>query len=121
MAADEPFRRYEEIGAAFVNAAANRINGLLGGSQQKGASEADASQPTEDDPGRGDEPSERGRERRDHLIELVRTEIRSQLTSLGLATREDLADLRSRLDALESRLRDLETAEGEADPDGTES
>jgi hypothetical protein len=113
MAADEPFKRYEQAGAAFVDAAVNRLNGLFRGASGPGH---DATDREDDGTDRGDDGTDRAerwrrapRERTEHLIEVIRSEIRSQLHQLGLATQEDTADVRSRLEALESRLRVLES------------
>jgi len=103
MAADEPFKRYEQAGAAFIDAAVNRLNGLFGGASDR----ADDATGSREDRREGRRAA-RG-ERKEHLIEVIRSEVRSQLLQLGLATREDIADVRSRLEALESRVRDLES------------
>lgn len=116
MAADEPFKRYEQAGAAFVDAAVNRLNGFFGRPSDAGE-DADGGASGEDMAG-GHRRARR--ERADQLIETIRSEIRSQLLQLGLATREELDALRSRLDDLESRLADRE-GPGGPDPDGTTS
>jgi hypothetical protein len=87
MARDETFKRYEEAGVAFVESAWARATGLLRGLSDLGGS---APGPVEDLVGAG-------RERRDHLLELIRAEVRAQLAHLGLVTKEDLVALEERL------------------------
>jgi len=107
MAEEEPLKRFEQAGAAFVNAAYNRLDGFFKARSEPGDDERD--------PAEG-EPRAPRRERADQLIETIRSEIRSQLLHLGLATREELDEVRSRLDDLESRL-----GHDDSDPGGTSS
>lgn len=110
MAGDEPFKRYEQAGAAFFESAVNRLNGFFRGGSGPGGQES----------GPDGEGGAR-HERTEQLFETIRSEIRSQLTQLGLATREDIAGVRSRLDALESRLDDLESRLGSGGSAGVDS
>ena len=43
---------------------------------------------------------ERGRQGTDELLETIRSEIRCQVKALGLATRDDVARLEAKIDAL---------------------
>lgn len=92
MADDDTFKRYEEAGAAFVEAALGRAATLLRGLSDLGPSTVG---PIEDLLGAG-------RQRGDQLLGLIRAEVGAQLSPLGLATRADLAALEGRVSALES-------------------
>ncbi len=91
MGPDERLRRYQEVGADFIEAARARAEeflrdiGALGEAtgRQAGTTVGDL--------------RDSGRRGTDQLFELIRREIAAQLSGLGLATKADLADLERRL------------------------
>jgi len=91
MARDDRFRKYQEAGADFLETARARAEDFLrelskaGGSTQKQGKDA------------LDDLLEGSRKGTEQLIGSIRDEIRSQLSLLGLATKEDLASLERRL------------------------
>lgn len=91
MARDERFRKYQEAGADFLETARARAEDFLrelskaGGSTQRQGKDA------------LDDLLEGSRKGTEQLIGSIRDEIRSQLSLLGLATKEDLAALERRL------------------------
>src|SRR5262249_8720019 len=93
MAPDDLFRKYQEAGADFLEEARTRAEEFLrelakaSGATQKQAQDA------------FDELFEGSRKGTEHLMSWIRTEITSQLNQLGLATKEDLDALETRLTA----------------------
>lgn len=91
MARDERFKKYQEAGADFLETARARAEDFLrelskaGGSTQRQGKDA------------LDDLLEGSRKGTEQLIGSIRDEIRSQLSLLGLATKEDLASLERRL------------------------
>ncbi|HET9072757.1 MAG TPA: hypothetical protein VFN60_12655 [Acidimicrobiales bacterium] len=91
MGPDERLRRYQEVGADFIEAARARAEeflrdiGALGEAtgRQAGTTVGDL--------------RDSGRRGTDQLFELIRREIAAQLSGLGLATKADLSDLERRL------------------------
>lgn len=91
MGPDERLRRYQEVGADFIETARTRAEeflrdiGALGEAtgRQAGTTVGDL--------------RDSGRRGTDQLFELIRREIAAQLSGLGLATKADLADLERRL------------------------
>lgn len=91
MGPDERLRRYQEVGADFIETARTRAEeflrdiGALGeaSGRQAGTTVGDL--------------ADSGRRGTDQLFELIRREIAAQLSGLGLATKADLADLERRL------------------------
>lgn len=96
MAADDLFKRYFEVGAAALGVSRERAEGIVrdlvaSGEVAKGQAAKAA-----------DWLVERGRAGTEELAETIRREVRQQVAAMGLATREDIARLEARLDALES-------------------
>jgi polyhydroxyalkanoate synthesis regulator phasin len=91
MAPDDPFRKYQEAGADFLEEARTRAEEFLrefakaSGATQRQAQDA------------FDELFEGSRKGTEHVMGWIRTEITTQLAQLGLATKEDLAALEARL------------------------
>lgn len=91
MAPDERFKKYQEVGADFLETARARAEEFLeelskvGGSTQRQAQDA------------VDEVFESSRRGSDQLFGAIRREITAQLAALGLATKDDLAALERRL------------------------
>jgi polyhydroxyalkanoate synthesis regulator phasin len=96
VAADDLFKRYLEVGAAALGVSRERAEGIVrdlvaSGEVAKGQAAKAA-----------DWLVERGRAGTEELAETIRREVRQQVAAMGLATREDIARLEARLDALES-------------------
>lgn len=91
MARDDRFRKYQEAGADFLETARARAEEFLRELSKAGDSTQRQGKDALDDLVEG---SRRGTE---HLIGSIRDEVRSQLSLLGLATKEDLAALERRL------------------------
>ena len=99
--ADELFKRYLEIGASVLGMTRERAESIVrdlvaSGEVAKGQAGRAA-----------DWLVERGRAGTEELAELVRREIREQVTALGLATRDDVA-------RLEAQVQDLKAAAANA-------
>jgi polyhydroxyalkanoate synthesis regulator phasin len=91
MAPDDLFRRYQEVGAEFVEAARARAEELLRQLAQMGDSTHRQAQDAVDDLVSG------GRQGTGQILTSFRRELMAQLSQLGLATKDDLADLEGRL------------------------
>ena len=92
MPGDELFKRYLEIGASVLGMTRERAESIVkdlvaSGELAKGQATKAA-----------DWLVERGRTGTEELAELVRREIRQQVTALGLATKDDVARLQAQLD-----------------------
>ena len=91
MARDDRFRKYQEAGADFLETARARAEDFLRELSKAGGTTQ----------GRGkdalDDLLEGSRKGTEQLLGSIRDEIRSQLSLLGLATKEDLASLERRL------------------------
>jgi polyhydroxyalkanoate synthesis regulator phasin len=93
---DDVFKRYLEAGLSFFEMTQQRAEAALKDLSGSGESAKGQAQKAVE------WVKERGRQGTDELRDLVRNEIRSQLDSLGLATRDDLARLEDRLAAVEN-------------------
>ena len=93
---DDVFKRYLEAGLSFFEMTQQRAEAALKDLAGSGESAKGQAQKAVD------WMKERGRQGTDELRDLVRNEIRSQVDGLGLATKDDLARLESRLAELES-------------------
>lgn len=91
MAPDERFKKYQEAGADFLETARARAEEFLRELSKAGE--------TTQRQGRGalDDLMDGSRRGTEQMITSIRSEIRSQLSLLGLATKEDLAALERRL------------------------
>jgi len=94
MPADDLFKRYLEIGASVLGMSRERAESIVrdlvaSGEVAKGQAGKAA-----------DWLVERGRSGSEELTELVRREIRQQVTALGLATRDDIARLEVQIEEL---------------------
>ena len=91
MARDDRFKKYQEAGADFLETARVRAEEFLRELSKVG----DSTQRQ----GRGalDDLVDESRKGTEQVIASIRSEIRSQLSLLGLATKEDLAALERRL------------------------
>jgi len=94
MAGDELFKRYLEIGASVLGMTRERAESIVrdlvaSGEVAKGQANKAA-----------DWLVERGRAGTEEMAEMVRREIRQQVTALGLATKDDVARLEAQVDEL---------------------
>src|SRR5438046_2460947 len=92
MPGDDLFKRYLEIGASVLGMSRERAESIVRDLVASG--EVAKGQATK----AADWLVERGRSGTEELAELVRREIRQQVTALGLATKDDIARLEARLD-----------------------
>ena len=93
---DDVFKRYLEAGLSFFEMTQQRAEAALKDLAGSGESAKGQAQKAVD------WVKDRGRQGTDELRDLVRKEIRSQVDALGLATKDDLADLKVRLATLEA-------------------
>ena len=122
MPGDDLFKRYLEIGASVLGMTRERAEGIVRDLVASG--EVAKSQATK----AADWLVERGKTGSDELAELVRREIRQQVTALGLATRDDVARLEARIEELQaaaapkpkpkSRTRTAKASAGATKPSG---
>ncbi len=91
MPGDELFKRYLEIGASVVGMTRERAESIVKDLVASG--EVAKSQATK----AADWLVERGRAGTEELAEIVRREIREQVTALGLATKDDVARLEAEI------------------------
>ncbi len=93
MAQNPLIKRYLDAGMAFTQMTQARAEAIV--SELVKAGEVQA-QKTEE---LVTQLVERSRQNTERFLEQVRTEVRSQIAALGLATQDDIARLESRLDA----------------------
>ena len=96
MAGDELFKRYLEIGQSVLGMTRERAESIVRDLVASG--EVAKGQATK----AADWLVERGRAGTEELAEIVRREIREQVTALGLATKEDVARLEAEIADLRS-------------------
>jgi polyhydroxyalkanoate synthesis regulator phasin len=94
MPGDELFKRYLEIGASVLGMSRDRAESIVRDLVASG--EVAKGQATK----AADWLVERGRSGSEEVAELVRREIRQQVTALGLATKDDVARLQAQIDEL---------------------
>ncbi|MEA2842893.1 MAG: hypothetical protein QOJ69_564, partial [Actinomycetota bacterium] len=94
MTDEDVFRRAFEMGSAFFALTQKRAESMLQDLADSGESARDQAQKVVDD------AVEKGRQRTVDLVDLVRSEIRAQVAALGLATKDDIARLEAKLDAV---------------------
>lgn len=96
MAGDDLFKRYLEIGASVLGMSRERAESIVrdlvaSGEVAKGQAAKAA-----------DWLVERGRTGSEEIAELVRREIRQQISALGLATKDDVERLQAQIDDLKA-------------------
>ena len=96
MPDDELFKRYLEIGASILGMSRERAESIVKDLVASG--EVARNQATK----AADWLVERGRAGTEELSEMVRREIRQQVTTLGLATKDDVARLEAQIEALKA-------------------
>jgi len=97
---DDVFKRYLEAGLSFFEMTQQRAEAALkdlAGSGQAESAKGQAHKAV-------DWVKERSRQGTDELKDLVHNEIRSQVDSLGLATKDDVARLEARVAAIETSI-----------------
>ncbi|MDQ4090891.1 MAG: hypothetical protein M3163_11415, partial [Actinomycetota bacterium] len=97
MAGDDLFKRYLEIGASVLGMTRERAESIVRDLVASG--EVAKGQATK----AADWLVERGRTGSEEMAELVRREIRQQVTALGLATRDDVARLEAEIAELRAQ------------------
>jgi polyhydroxyalkanoate synthesis regulator phasin len=93
MAQNDMLRRYLDAGMAFTQLTRARAEGIVKDLVKAGEVQREQTQD------RVEDLLERSRKNTDALRDLVRKEIREQLASVGLATKDDIARLERKLGA----------------------
>jgi polyhydroxyalkanoate synthesis regulator phasin len=91
MAQNDLLKRYIDAGLAFTALTQARAEALVKDLVKAGELQADQARDTVAD------LLERSRKNSEKLLETVRTEVRQQITSLGIATQEDLDRIEDRI------------------------
>jgi polyhydroxyalkanoate synthesis regulator phasin len=91
MAQNDMLRRYLDAGMAFTQLTRARAEGIVKDLVKAGEVQREQTQD------RVEDLLERSRKNTDALRDLVRKEIREQLASIGLATKDDIARLERKL------------------------
>ena len=91
MAQNDVLKRYIDAGLAFTSLTQARAEELVKDLVRMGEVQADQARDAVAD------LLERSRKNSEKLLETVRTEVRQQITSLGLATQEDLDKIEQRI------------------------
>ena len=94
MAQNDLLKRYIDAGLAFTSLTQSRAEALVKDLVKAGELQADQARDTVAD------LLERSRKNSEKLLETVRTEVRQQITSLGIATQEDLDRIEERIASL---------------------
>ena len=96
MAEADPLRKYVEAGIAFTQLTKAKAEAMVRELVKAGDVQREQAQD------RVDELLDRHRRNTDGLVALVRREMAQQLSSMGLATKDDVARLEARLDSLQA-------------------
>ena len=94
MAQNDLLKRYLDAGVAFTQMTRQRAEAIVRDLVKAGEMQSDQAQQAVQ------ELVDRSRENTERLVEMMRNEMRDQISSLGLATRDDLARLEKRIDAV---------------------
>jgi polyhydroxyalkanoate synthesis regulator phasin len=94
MAQNNTFKRYLDAGTAFMEMPRKRAESLVKDFVKAGDLQRKQAQQAVDD------LLERSRKNTEQLVDLIRREITTQLSTLGVATKEDITRLESRLASL---------------------
>ncbi len=97
MSEDEGFRRYLQAGMAWFAVTQQKAEGILKDLADSGETAVGQAQKA------FERIVERSRQGSEELRELVRSEIREQVSALGLATKDDISRLEAKLDAAQAR------------------
>jgi polyhydroxyalkanoate synthesis regulator phasin len=93
MAERDLLRRYLDAGVAFTQMTQQRAEAIVRDLVKAGEVQTEQAQAA------AQELVDRSRKNTERLVELVRNEIRQQVSNLGLATKADLARLERRIDS----------------------
>jgi polyhydroxyalkanoate synthesis regulator phasin len=91
MARNDAWRRYLDTGAAFVTLTRSRAETIVRDLVRSGELQQERAQRAVD------ELLDRSRKNTDEVAKIVRREIKDQLSSLGLATKDDIARLEAKI------------------------
>jgi polyhydroxyalkanoate synthesis regulator phasin len=94
MAGDDLFKRYLEIGASVLGMSRERAERIVADLVASG--EVARGQATK----AADWLVERGKTGSEEIAELIRREIREQMSAIGVATKDDIARLQAQIDEL---------------------
>ncbi|MDQ3757721.1 MAG: hypothetical protein M3394_07720 [Actinomycetota bacterium] len=94
MAQNDMLKRYLDAGIAFTKMSRSRAEGIVNDLVKAGEIQRDQAQQ------RVDDLVDRSRRNTEALVDIVRRELREQLSSLGVATKADLARIESRIESL---------------------
>src|SRR4051812_45179269 len=93
MAENDMLRRYLDAGMAFTQLTRARAEGIVKDLVKAGEVQREQTQE------RVEELLDRSRKNTDQLLDVVRKEIRQQLSALGVATKDDIARLERKISA----------------------
>jgi polyhydroxyalkanoate synthesis regulator phasin len=91
MAENDMLKRYMDAGLAFTQMTRSRARAIVQDMVKAGELQREQTQEWVDD------LLERSRKNTEQMLDLVRKEVRQQLASMGLATKDDLAKLEARI------------------------
>ena len=97
MAQNDMLKRYLDAGIAFTSMSRSRAKGIIDDLVKSGEIQRDQAQ------SRVEELVDRSRRNTETLVEMVRKELQQQLSSMGLATKADIARLEARIAAVSGR------------------
>ena len=93
MPQNDMLKRYLDAGMAFTQLTRVRAEGIVKDLVRAGEIQREQAQE------RVDDLLDRSRKNTDQLLDVVRSEIRSQLSAMGLATKDDIARLEKKISA----------------------
>ena|SRR5687767_13325691 len=94
MAQNDMLKRYLDAGVAFTKMSRGRAEGIINDLVKAGEIQREQAQQ------RVDDLMERSRHNTETLVDMVRRELRGQLSAMGLATKADIKRIESQIDAL---------------------
>jgi polyhydroxyalkanoate synthesis regulator phasin len=94
MAQNDMLKRYLDAGVAFTKMSRSRAEGIINDLVKAGEIQRDQAQQ------RVDELMDRSKRNTEALVDVIRRELRQQLSAMGLATKADIKRIEGRLDAL---------------------
>lgn len=94
MAQNDMLKRYLDAGVAFTKMSRSRAEGIINDLVKAGEIQREQAQQ------RVDELMDRSRRNTEALVDVMRRELRQQLSAMGLATKADIKRIESRIDSL---------------------
>ena len=94
----DAFKRYLDAGLAFTQLTRDRAESVVRDLVKAGAVQREKTEKAVED------LMDRSRKNSDQIVSLIRKEVRSQLSSLGFATKDDVARLERRLDTVAAKV-----------------